>query len=323
MADTLDSTFDIGVLVDGNGAWLGQELIGFAHEALTAHEARQYLLAVNRAGVCLEAVLKRMLQEWGKPPSPRSTLGELGKACGDTGRAPEALVERLQEANRIRNRAAHDKTAGPDAAAALAMLTVGDSLQILSILALVVEWYGQSLRQTAAAPADALPVFLSVGGPHRLDQHQFLQRLRFEMQNMGVAFRSLNSDDFSRDAPFDQVAEIMRTCRAALIVGLDRSHAYTIFEREGSQREKVHQDQYIPTAWNQIEGSMASALGLPVLILREQRLNQEGIFEATNHRHRIRDFRLEEESRGLSADLRRFLAGWVNDLRAAANKSPQ
>ena len=56
-------------------------------------------------------------------------------------------------------------------------------------------------------------------------------------------------------------------------------HAYTVFECERSQREKLYQDQYIPTAWNQIEASMAIALQVPILVLREGRLHREGIFE--------------------------------------------
>ncbi len=315
MSNMLGITFDIGILIAENNHWLGGELTDLAHEALSAHEERKYLLAVNRAGVCLEAVLRRMLHGWSKPPDPRATLGQLIGAIRDAGRAAETLADRLQEANLIRNRSAHDRTGQPAQASLLNTITVGDSLQILSILALAVDWYGQSLRQSPEPLADAIPVFLSVGGPHRLDQQQFIQRLRLEMHQMGVVLHRLNSDDFSRSAPFDQIAELLASCRAALIVGLDRSHAYAVFEREKSKDQKIRQEQYTPTAWNQIEGSMASALRLPILILREHRLHQEGVFEAKNHRHHILDFDLQAESKGLSAELRRFLAGWVNDIR--------
>jgi hypothetical protein len=262
-----------------------------------------------------------MLHDWSQQPDPRATLGQLIGAVRKSGQAPEAVADRLQEANLIRIRSAHDKTGDSAEASLLDVLTVGDSLQLLSILGLVMEWYGLRTRQPPAPVADAVPVFLSFGGPHRLDQQQFLQRLRLEMQQLGVEFRSLSTDSYSRSAPFDQIAELLMSCRAALIVGMDRSHAYAVIEREKSDRQKVYPDQYTPTAWNQIEGSMASALRLPIVILREHRLHQEGIFEAKSHRHHILDFDLQAESKGLSAELRGFLAGWVHDIRTGLGPS--
>ena len=111
---------------------------------------------------------------------------------------------------------------------------------------------------------------------------------------------------------------MMDGCAAALVVGLERSHAYTVFERERSSAERIYQDQYVPTAWNQIEGAMAAALRLPLLVLRESSLHAEGIFAADNHGHRIRPFDLRVESRGLSSEFASFLAGWVAEVRAGA-----
>src|SRR5262245_23987359 len=101
MSSTLSGTFDIGITIDGNNRWLGRELADLAHEALSAHEERNYLLAVNRAGVCLEAVLKRMLNDWSQSPEPRATLGQLIGAVRKSGQEADALADRLQEANVI------------------------------------------------------------------------------------------------------------------------------------------------------------------------------------------------------------------------------
>jgi hypothetical protein len=129
-----------------------------------------------------------------------------------------------------------------------------------------------------------------------------------------VELRNIPGDSFDKDKPFDQVRELMAVCRAALVVGLERALVYTVSERE----KPVNKDRFIPTAWNQIEGSIASALRLPVLILRDARLHQEGIFEAKNHGHQVHDFDLAAERRGLSPELRRFLAGWVQYVRSLA-----
>ncbi len=151
-----------------------------------------------------------------------------------------------------------------------------------------------------------------------MEQGQSLQHLRTELRNLGVDLRSLNASNFSEDRPFDQVRDIMSRWRGALVVGLERSHAYAVFEREQSKRQKLYADQFIPTAWNQIEGAIASALNLPILVLKDQRLNNEGIFEAENHRHRCEAFDVREEAKGLSPRLKEILAHWTIHVRTLA-----
>jgi len=313
----MSSTLAMGMLIHANGHWLGGDLTRVADEALSAHEERKYPLAVVKVGACLEGLLKKMLQHWGVPHDDQATLGPLIGAVRKSSEAPSTLLERLNEINTIRNRAPHDKPSP------LSQVTEGDSLHCLNVLVLIVGWCREVLgHEEQDSATDQLAIFLSVGGPHRLEQAQFLRHLRGEMRRLGVRLRSLTPAEFSRDKPFDQICELLRSCRAALVVGLERSHAYTVFERERSDRERLYMDQYIPTAWNQIEGAMATAVGLPILVLREGRLSREGIFEAENHRHRIRDFDLAEESKGLSPDLLSFLAGWVQDVRPAVLPAP-
>jgi hypothetical protein len=305
----------IGLRLHCNGPWLGSRMVQLGGEALSAYEAKNYSLAVGQAGICLEGLLKRILEDWSIKVDGESTLGPMIGAIRNSQKAPHALLERLNEANTIRNRAAHEK-----AAPQLSKVTEGDALQIINILALVMDWFHDEFHPDSqlAPTQDLVPIFLSVGGSHRLDQERLLEHLRVAMLSLGVELRMLKQGQYSREKPFDQIGEVMKSCRAALVVGLERSHAYAVFERERSEREMLYQDQYISTAWNQIEGSIASALGLPILVLRERRVHKEGIFEANNHGHRIVDFDLGVESTGLSDELRSFLTGWVQDIRSFA-----
>ena len=295
---------------------LGDRLVSLANEALTAHEDKKYSLAVLKCGTCLEGILIQYLKRQANVAEPPKTLGPLIGAIRDGGAAPRELLERLNEAGVIRNRASHDHPND------LMRVTEGDSLQILNILALTARCCDSNSAATsqAAEGPQEVPVFLSIGSPHRLDQEQFLNALRSYSRSLGIRLLSLSSAEYSPDKPFDQIRELMMQCRATLVVGLDRTHAYTVFDREDSEREILHQDQFVPTAWNQIEGSVASAMRMEVLVLRERRLHREGIFEASHHRHHIRDFDLAVEAKELSSELRGFLAGWVDRLRLLDKK---
>ncbi len=307
-------TLEIGQIVhQSHAAWMGNDLVNECDEALVAHEGRDYRNSVLKAASCLEGVLLHLARARNLKAPPLATLGPMIGLLRKSGTAFDELLERLDEASRLRNRAAHHQ---PESL--LIHTNEGDSLQMLNIVLLVVEWVGQQIPRDPSATTTAaatLPVFLSVGGPHRLDQQQFLERLRRAMRELGVELRFLTQDKYSKSKPFEQIREIMASCAAALIVGLERSHAYAVFERENSERQKIHSNQYIPTAWNQIESSIASALSLPLLVLREVRLYREGVFEAENHGHQIRDFDVASESRQLSPQLLSYLSSWVEQIK--------
>jgi hypothetical protein len=321
MATSFNSVFDVGVAIDKNSHWLGKQLTELAHEAMLAHEKRRYATAVNRGGVFLEALVKKMLTEWSQPIDPQSTFGKLIGLVRKSGRATDGLCNRLDEANKIRNRSAHDSSDPTDRIAAspedemMEELTAGDSLHLLTVLASVTMWHSSKMHPVPQSREGALPIFLSVGGPHRLDQQLFLRWLRIEMNHLGVELHSLESPAYSQTSSFAQIVEIMGGCRAALVVGMDRSHSYAVFDREASGQENKQSERFTSTSWSHIEGSIAFALKLPLVVLRESRVHEEGIFEAKNHRHELKEFELQVESKGLSEELRSYLATWVQSVR--------
>lgn len=308
--------FEIGETIHKQSGWLGRALVEQADQALCDFNADNHATAVSKVAACLEGTVKKLLDDW-QVPYARETFGQLIGKLREMPRVPKSLVERLSDANAIRNRSSvHDQD--PDD---IQRVNEGDSLVMLHSLRLLVSWGGTQISRQPATPAD-LPVFLSVGTEHRLDQLQFLQRLRRELRDQAVDLKHLIEPEYADQRPFDQIRELMLTCKGALIVGLERSHAYTVFEREQSKKQEFYPDQYIPTAWNQIEGAMASALQLPVLVLTDDRLHSEGIFEAKNHRHRRETFNLAEEARELSPALRELLASWVKYVRRVAPQYP-
>jgi hypothetical protein len=196
----MTSTLEAGMFIHQNRDWLGGDLVDRCDEALSAHEERKYPLSVIKAGASLEGILKLLLAEWRVTTPDKRTLGPLIGDVRDTKGAPDELLERLNEANNIRNRASHNKTL------ALSAVTEGDSLQIISILTLVADWCRGQFHSipTLGKLPDAPPIFLSVGGAHRLDQQQFLEHLRASMRSFGVELRSISATEYSEEKPFGQ-----------------------------------------------------------------------------------------------------------------------
>jgi len=190
----MSCTLAMGMHVHANSHWLGGDLSRVADEALSAHEDRNYTQAVARVGASLEGLLKKMLQHSGVPCEDKVTLGPFIGEVRNSSHAPSPLLGRLNEVNLIRNRTLHDKPS------LLSQVTVGDSLHCLNVLVLIVDWCRGVLgREEQDSATDQFAILLSVGGPHRLEQAQFLRHLRSEMRRLGLELHSLTPAEYSPD----------------------------------------------------------------------------------------------------------------------------
>lgn len=326
----MNELLEIGNKIHENLNWLDGRIVRLADEAMASFSDADYSGACNHSGSALEILCGQIIEIING-----QKLGNTSRTLGDFYSAPkgqtkndaplqsalltygiltediEAVVHRLIQASRIRNKGSHGIVSE------VLVPTQGDALQILNILGLLVQWFEKTIvrSKTTNLASPDIHVFLSVGTPHRLDQKQFIEKLRYGLLVNGVALLNLSTGEYSDDKPFDQIKDIMSSCDGVLVVGWERFHAYTMIERERSPKHNLLQDLHLATAWNQIEGSMAVALGLPLLILREIRLHPDGIFEGDNHDRKIVTFDLLKESINLSEELMKQINGWVGNLR--------
>ena len=325
----------LGDMVHTHLDWLDADIVKHTDEALARYADARYADAAISAGKALEGLCRQMVKQAGGvlPTRTLATLGDYSAPLKNQGweSAPlprallpicpdavqvQALLMRLEQGGKIRNKSAHGDSP-------IMQTTAGDALHIMEIVGIFVDWAAQNLagKDTRDRGPLEIKLFLSVGRPHRLDQKQFLEKLRSELKREGVDLVNLATAEYSTEKPLPQISELMKTCDGALVIGWERVHGYTMFERESSSQEKLHQNIHIATPWNHIEGSMAATLGLPLFILKERRLHAEGIFEASSHDYKIESFDLPSEATALSRGLMKQILGWVNYNRRAKNQS--
>ena len=128
-----------------------------------------------------------------------------------------------------------------------------------------------------------IPVFLSYPKPCMLAQQEFINRLSSLLQAHGFEPRTLGVTDYDMDAPLKAIRRLMLESNGLITVAFRR----TFIER-GAAKFNTDIDGAIPfprdgswltSPWSQIEPAMAYQLGLPVLILRECGVIEEGILE--------------------------------------------
>jgi hypothetical protein len=102
----------------------------------------------------------------------------------------------------------------------------------------VLEWWRARRSALPAAAPDWLDrVFLATITPDQARHRGFLIDLRAELITRRLQPVAVEPLAYDRKAPLKPVAEAMRTCDAVLVVGLERSRAFYVRDREGSDKQ--------------------------------------------------------------------------------------
>lgn len=126
----------------------------------------------------------------------------------------------------------------------------------------------------------AIDVFLSVGRTYTDRQEQFVTALESALRLRGLNPRTVGRSDFSSKAPLKRISEVLDECHGSVVLAFERSRALHLVDRPESQVETISDNVRFPTVWNQIEASMSYAVGLPLLVLLESGLKDEGLLDA-------------------------------------------
>jgi len=136
------------------------------------------------------------------------------------------------------------------------------------------------MRTITGGGAVSVDVFLSVGRTYTDDQEQFVTSLEASLRTRGLNPRTVGRSDFSSKAPLKRISEVLDGCHGSVVLAFERSRATHFVDRPGSPSEARSDSVRLPTVWNQIEASMSYAKGLPLLVLVESGLKDEGLLEA-------------------------------------------
>lgn len=155
-------------------------------------------------------------------------------------------------------------------------------------------------------------VFISHPTPYNKCQKQFLALIETKLADHDLNPVNLGKNNWSFKSPLEPIKKIMSTCKAAVILGLERHHSYIGYERENSVDEKEHIHRFTSSPWIQIEAGMAYQAGLPLLILKEEKLHSEGILDSNSSDYFVFDVIIEKEVKKPSQELEQFIQSWVN-----------
>ncbi len=117
----------------------------------------------------------------------------------------------------------------------------------------------------------------------------------------------------------EQVRKNMNACSGAVVVAFRRFRLAEAVEKPGTPDEKSISGRFLPTVWNHLEATFAYGRNLPLLILVEQGVYQEGMLsEKTGLRPIVADLDMKFLK---SEEFTKTLEDWLEHLDKQSERS--
>jgi len=122
-------------------------------------------------------------------------------------------------------------------------------------------------------------VFLSYPKPYNDQQKMFVDNLSQYLSESGFKPRTLGVTDYDMDAPLKAIRRLMLESNGLITIAFRRTFIQEGITKPTSREETEIHQKWLTSPYSHIEPAMAFQIGLPVLILREQGVMQDGILE--------------------------------------------
>jgi hypothetical protein len=166
-----------------------------------------------------------------------------------------------------------------------------------------------------------IPIFISVGTPHNPTQELYQEKLIKYLASHGVKGETLGRSYWSINKPLIPIQKKMCNVYGACILGMTRFHSINGIYKEGSPDQKVVSDQLFSSVWCQIEAAMAYQMDLPLLILKEESLQEEGMFDPGIHEWMIVRIHPTDPDEITRNPIKGFIDSWIEEVRKKYYKS--
>ena len=126
-----------------------------------------------------------------------------------------------------------------------------------------------------------ISIFLSYPKPFMKEQEEFISKLVLQLNNLGFAARTLGVTDYDINAPLNAIRRLMLESNGLITIAFRRLYIGSGISKPNPDLKfqsaiKIN-EKWITSPWAHIEPAMAFQLGLPILIIREKGVIDEGI----------------------------------------------
>jgi hypothetical protein len=164
-------------------------------------------------------------------------------------------------------------------------------------------------------------VFVSVGSTSTKSQEDFVRAVEDRLRIEGLEPHTVGRNTFGSEAPLKTVTQLMDKCAGAVVIALERTYFAEGIEKRGGGEERILSDVRLATPWNHIEAALSYSQGLPLLVIVEEGLKEEGLL-ACGYDWYVQ--RVDCEPTALhSLEFNGVLSSWKEKLLQVASKNEE
>lgn len=303
-------------------SYISKEIFHHYSNGFNALQEERYFEASVWASVFLEAFLVELLQRFEISPASGNDLNSrIDRLRGAADIIPDDIPKRCHEIRSTRNRLVHDTGLGKNT-------LPQDAKSIYSNLGEILDWYCKKVSpiEPTCSEADVaemnhkelIPVFISTLNPDNERQRFFLNGFKDKLKQIGIKPVQCEFGFYDGKDPLKKVREEITKCQAMIVVGLERSNAYYIKDKEGSKKESIDTHRKYTSGWLHLEAGMANALGKEVFVLCQKDIYSDGIFDRTWNTYPVFEFSLLDEDSREFMMFFDYMSAWVKVKREEA-----
>ncbi|WP_130482605.1 hypothetical protein [Sphaerotilus mobilis] len=122
-------------------------------------------------------------------------------------------------------------------------------------------------------------VFISVGSNGTEVQRAATDQIFSLVKAIGLSPRQMEKNEWSSEQPLRAIRKVIDECHGVVVVAFTRYEFASGVEYKKNNESSPLQHVRLPTVWNQIEAAMAYGRGLPLLVICEHGLRDDGLLE--------------------------------------------
>ena len=122
-------------------------------------------------------------------------------------------------------------------------------------------------------------IFLSVGSTGTTQQKEATETIFSVIEAAGLSPRQMEKNEWSSEQPLRAIRKIIDQCHGAVIIAFTRYEFPAGIEHAKNNAKIDLADARFPTVWNQIEAALAYSRNMPLLVVCEQGLREDGLLE--------------------------------------------
>ncbi|MEX0289592.1 MAG: hypothetical protein AB3N14_10830 [Flavobacteriaceae bacterium] len=174
------------------------------------------------------------------------------------------------------------------------------------------ETFGEATQKNGSNNGQ-IKVFFSVASPHNEDQQNYINRLKEYFIENGIQLQTLT--EWEDNDPLIPILKELKDSCGCLVLALERYYIQEGTAKRGSDQESSLAKEAFTSPWLQIEAALARSLDLPLIILKDKALTNEGLIHNDKQEWGIVRINQDDIEEIREYPVKNFILNWINQVK--------